>query len=123
MFDRNGEQVAEVALEQAGACISIEWDKDGEVGGLALAARGALRTPRAAPPSWGPRIRGMPMHLMSCEEQSVRGLLRACALWWFRAAGRLRGGHQGAPPFPPPLIPVRASLRLVPFSLCRLLIS
>jgi hypothetical protein len=32
IFDRNGEQVAEVALEQAGACISIEWDKDGEVG-------------------------------------------------------------------------------------------
>ena len=31
IFDRNGEQVAEVALEQAGACISIEWDKDGEV--------------------------------------------------------------------------------------------
>ncbi len=31
VYDRSGQQVAEVTMESRAQCISLDWDKDGEV--------------------------------------------------------------------------------------------
>lgn len=43
IFDRHGSQVDEIALEQKGACLALDWDMDGEV--LAVLQEGNSQVP------------------------------------------------------------------------------